>query len=377
MLAAIAIAATIFISIFAAVVFTGVLAGTTEDFANLQIGEVQISTNKTEITNPQSQIVSVVMSDPAVRAVAPIYLSVSNINFTRVGGTAAEYGVVTYGVDPALEVQATTLPSTLTSGSLSVLGPTDVILGEQLASEMGVKPGGVVKMKIPTLTGGYTIKMLEVVGISHHPGLTGFDSDAIINIRTMRSMVGDPLGTTRSTSYIVRIHSSASAQSVRSYIQAWFPKLTVETLDQITASQRATVEQIASFINIIGYIGMVASGIGVITILTMMVTGKTRDIGVLRAMGVQQKEVVEIFVIAGAIIGGIGAVAGSVAGSLMMLYLQFHPTMFIGGLTLVISFSPRALATPVAIGLSISLLAAIYPAWRAARYRPAEAMRYF
>ena len=375
MLAAGAVAATIFLNIFATTVFGGVRTGVLGDIADLRLGDLLVTYNRGEITTPDYQFVRTVASNPAVQGVTPRLIAVSDINFSTISGVKSKYRVETIGVDPILEIGAGKMNDTLVSGGLSLLYQNDVILGATVANDLGVKRGEVVIMKIFGADGTAHVRNLLVVGISQHPGFSGFDDSAIINIRTMRDLRG--VQKNHSTSFIIKLKDSNEADTVKDWVQARFPKLTVQVVAEAAAGFKSSIDQVVGFINLIGYAGMAASAMGVITILTMMVTGKTRDVGVLRAIGIQHSEILEIFVLDGAIIGCLGVAAGGGAGTLTTLYLQAYNIPIFGSFPLVITFTPLVLVFPIAVGMIISLLASLYPAWRASRYKPAEAMRYF
>ena len=374
-LATTAVAATIFLNIFTSAVFGGVATGIVGDISTLRFGDLLVTYIRGEITTPDYSFVRTVSSNPAVQGVTPRLIATSNINFSTNTGVTSKYGVETLGVDPRLEVSATKLRSTLISGNLNHLYQNTVILGAHVADNLGVGPGKYVIVKILGVDGTYHIKRLLVVGISRHPGFSGFDDSAIININTMRAMTGVQNG--HSTSFIIKLNAPNDADGVKEWVQARFPKLTVQTITEGARNFLASINQVVVFINIVGYAGMAASALGVITILTMMVTGKTRDVGLLRALGIQRLEILQIFITDGAIIGGIGAAAGGIAGTLTTLYLQSSNVPIFGDFPLQVTFTPNLLIFPTAIGFLISIVSALYPAWKAASYKPVEAMRYF
>ncbi len=375
LLAAGAVAGTIFLNIFATTVFGGVEPGITGDISNLRFGDLLVTYNRGVITTSDSQFVLTALSNPSVQGVAPRVIASSSINFTNAKGVTSKYGVETVGLDPALEENTATVNDTLTSGRLGLLYQNAVILGAHVADDLGAKQGDIIVMKILDDDGMVHIRRLHVIGISQHSGFSGFDDSAIVNIKTIRDMTGTQVN--HSTSFIVKLKDRSMGDIVKAWLQARFPKLTVQTVEEGTRGFRSSIEQVVVFINLIGYAGMIASAMGVITILTMMVTGKTRDVGVLRALGIQQSEILGIFIIDGAIIGGLGSAVGGVLGTVITLYLQSTNVPLFGSFPLVITFTPLVLIFPISIGLMISLVASLYPAWRASRYKPAEAMRYF
>ena len=85
---------------------------------------------------------------------------------------------------------------------------------------------------------------------------------------------------------------------------------------------------------------------------------------------------IPIFIIDGAIIGVLGSLLGGLISGLAGLYMSLNQVAFAGGLILEITFDANTLLSPLLIGFMLSILASIYPAWKASRYHPTEAMRY-
>jgi len=123
--------------------------------------------------------------------------------------------------------------------------------------------------------------------------------------------------------------------------------------------------------------------------LIMLVKDKGRDIGILRTMGVTQGAIMRVFLITGASIGVIGALVGFILGLLVCLNIE-SIRQFISWLTNTELFSPELYflsrlpaeldagetTAVVVMALALSLLATLYPSWRAARLDPVEALRY-
>jgi lipoprotein-releasing system permease protein len=123
--------------------------------------------------------------------------------------------------------------------------------------------------------------------------------------------------------------------------------------------------------------------------LIMLVKDKGRDIGILRTMGASQGSIMRVFLITGAAIGVIGALAGFVVGLLVCLNIE-SIRQFMSWLTNTELFSPELYflsrlpadldvgetTAVVVMALALSLLATLYPSWRAARLDPVEALRY-
>src|SRR4029077_6931757 len=102
MLAAGAVAATIFLNIFATTVFGGVETGILGDISNLRFGDLLVTYNRGLITTPDYQFVRDMLANPGVQGAAPRIIGSSDINFTSVAGVQSKYNVETIGLDPVL-----------------------------------------------------------------------------------------------------------------------------------------------------------------------------------------------------------------------------------------------------------------------------------
>ena len=131
------------------------------------------------------------------------------------------------------------------------------------------------------------------------------------------------------------------------------------------------------------------AALNIISGLKMLVKDKARDIAILRTMGATRGAVMRVFLIAGATIGVTGTLAGLALGVLVCLNID-HIRWFISWLTdtelflaelyylseLPAEMNPNETISVVVMALSLSVLASVYPAWRASRLDPVEALRY-
>ena len=139
------------------------------------------------------------------------------------------------------------------------------------------------------------------------------------------------------------------------------------------------LEKLAMFLTITLIITVAA--LNIISTLIMLVMEKNRDIGVLRSMGASSKGIMTTFMLQGLIIGIIGTICGALLGSGLSALLDYYEVIKLPGEVYTITsvkfkliFGDILLVSGTA--LLISLVATIYPAWKASRLRPAEALRY-
>jgi len=127
----------------------------------------------------------------------------------------------------------------------------------------------------------------------------------------------------------------------------------------------------------------------IVSTLVMVVTDKTADIAILRTMGATPGRIMRVFIVQGAVIGVFGTLIGTGLGILGALYISdiiswvegVMGSQFLSADVYFISYLPSQLQWHDVFiisgaGLALSLLATIYPAWRASRVEPAEALRY-
>jgi lipoprotein-releasing system permease protein len=259
-----------------------------------------------------------------------------------------------------------------------------IILGKDMANELGASVGSVVLVTSPQgeLTPfGMVPKYsrFRVVGI-FDSGFYDYDSSwAFTRLSAAQQLFGlDDL-----ISVIeFRVDDIYQAEQIARQIEQRAGKgfMTTNWMDQNKALFRALrLERLVTFITI-GLIVFVAA-LNILISLTMMVMEKTRDIAVLMSMGTRKSQVRRIFISQGVLIGVIGTAIGLALGYLLSWVGGHYRLLSLAPEVYSIDYVPFAprmldgvLVALVAVG--ISLVATVYPSWSAARILPAEALRY-
>jgi len=123
-------------------------------------------------------------------------------------------------------------------------------------------------------------------------------------------------------------------------------------------------------------IALLVCGVGIINSMLMSVTERYKEIGTMKCLGATDGNVLEIFLIESAILGLLGGTVGSVIGWLAAIIIYGSQFTFPVIFSVPMSAYLYEIGRAIVVALGISVIAAAYPAWRAARLSPAEALRY-
>ena len=327
--------------------------------------------------------------NPRVLAAAPYVNGQALLEF---GGTVR--GALVRGVDPKLEAEVADVGDHMVAGRLESLQPGEfgVVLGAELARALRVFPGERVTLIAPqglvTPAGVLPrLKQFRVVGIfrvDHYEYDSGL---ALINLADAQRLyqLGDRVSGVR----LKLTDLLESREVARELYQSLGGDLAISDWTRSHANFFRAVEIEKRMMFIILTLIVTVAAFNVISTLVMVVTEKQSDIAILRTLGATPRSVMKIFVVQGAVIGVLGTILGVVGGILLALNIdvvvpfleRLLRIQFLSKDVYYISELPSDLhlddvALIAAVSLALSLLATIYPSWRAARVRPAEALRY-
>ena len=330
-----------------------------------------------------------VRTHPEVMAAAPEVLTKSIVT------NAAEYpaAVDVVGFDPDTgRMAVTTLADKVSEGGLSFKTSSDtldggIVLGYRLASRLSVYPGDVVRLVSPASiqvnrATGQRIPQFwffEVTG-TFDTGMFQYDDGfAVMEMATLQRFAG--LGDAV-TGIQIRLRDPWKAPEVGDSLQArlGYPFRSLDWQSQNQSLFSALqLEKLAMGL-IICFI-MVVAAFNIVGTLTMVVADKTREIGILRAMGLTSPAVARVFLLQGAVIGGVGTAVGLATGLAVSYvvdksgWIRINPAVyFIDHLP--VHIEAQDVMVVVVASLAIAVLATIYPSRAAAGLTPVDAIRH-
>ncbi len=234
-----------------------------------------------------------------------------------------------------------------------------VIIGRQAAETLGLEVGDTLRLLESTF---------RVAGI-YETGVGLEDSGVVIGLREAQALAGKPH---QVMWYLVKLRDPERVESVQDYLDAHFPEIDISLTSKIVEimPDMRTMEEM---IGQISFLAMFIGAVGMLNTMLMSVLERTREIGVLRALGWRRRQVVGMILQEALALGAVGGVCGIILG----LGLTWGITQIpgIGGM-LKASYSPELFAQALAMALVTGALGGLYPAWRATRMRPVEALRY-
>ena len=356
------------------VIFQGLFDAIVRDLTDYNFGDVQVTDETDYIDKSDLALVNWFERIPYVEAATSRMSSTAEINMTKFGKKYEETRVPVVGVDPLRDIRASTVHETVTEGQF-VFSRNSIVLGSNVARDLGgAQVGDNVKLKIVDRWGEDQIKRFIVTGIASSPGGQGFDYTVVIHIDTLRDLMSRDGYT---GSIMVKLNDPTKALEVKDFFLRAFPNddFKAETIEEVAEQQLAGFRSGIAMINMIGYFGMMSSAFAIVTIQMMLVNGKTREIGVMRSIGAKRKDILLIFLFQGIIIGIIGATVGTAAGVGYTAYAKETKMSWNNSLPLEVSYNWEKIIQTALTSFGLAVIASIYPAYRATKLLPVEAIR--
>lgn len=220
------------------------------------------------------------------------------------------------------------------------------------------------------------VAILEKVGGGLNIGGPS-DSNVYVPISQAQALFGD-----KASMILVKLKSSdnATITSVSKAITERFGnQVTVISSTAIVSLISSIFSTLQLFLAGIAGISLLVAGVGIMNIMIVSLIERTREIGILKALGMKSRTVLSIFLFEAVIIGLIGAVIGIATGwgvSNLATILLFSGNTGASGFSITPILTPTVIMGALGFGIGISVIFALYPAWRASKLKPVDALRY-
>ena len=350
-------------------------------------GHIQIQDRRVkELKYPEKSMAGlaaierVLASDPAIDAFEP-RIAVTGL----VSSTKDCSGVLIVGVDPRRDPRVTTMSTYLRQGSYLTGGPRELFLGDQLADALGVRLGDKLVVMGQSLDGSMGADNYRIVGL-YHTGSVTFDKSilyvTLASLQETLAMQG------RANQFVIRLREPERLQEERERLERALQALPVKiaTWREIDPELVGVQSYQNAILKIVLAIVFVIVALGILNTVFMSLFERVREFGVLKAIGARPSVLLRLVLTESCMLGVLGGAAGVAVGSALIRYYgeEGLPLPLGDTLAYFLPFEtvlhlrfdwPTHREALVAVVVT-SLLAALPPALRAARMKPAECLRH-
>lgn len=302
-----------------------------------------------------------------VIAVSPKYL----------GQAALEYkdnaeGISLQGVEPEAEDKVMRVSKDMIEGSFLSLTHTrnGIILGDKLAENLEVQPGDRVDAVFP----GSKTTSFKIIGLIH-TGTAADEVTAYARLDSVQDFFNEPgvvstIGVRVADPYQADVIASSIERENELNAVSWI-ETNAEILNLLNTQK--------VFVNVFYILIYGIAGFGIANTLITIVAQRTREIGILKAMGASQKSIMIVFLFQSVILGAMGLVLGTILGYTATITLQSYKIavpqeMYFGLQTLPLEVEPLNFIYAAFFAFIINIISGIYPARKAAKLDPVKAI---
>jgi putative ABC transport system permease protein len=276
--------------------------------------------------------------------------------------------------------------ATFLNGTGLTAGQNEIVLNEQATRLFGGNLTVGDRLNVTFRSVG--TRSLTVVGVVNRTGaqlpFETFSNQPRFYVPTdpyYDTVVETPRGTEeRAYPQVTVVADPAQLTSTQDRIEAYFPdsdaaqrqppdyELTAQTGGDIADSLEELVNRLTRFVTGLALISLLVGAIGIANIMLVSVTERTREIGIMKAVGARNRDVLVLFLVESGLLGVLGALialpVGLAGGWAATSYADIPLTL-----------APEWFAVAIVVGILVGVVAGLYPAWRAARVDPIDALR--
>jgi ABC-type lipoprotein release transport system permease subunit len=328
-----------------------------------------------------ANVVETVLAHPNVTAVAR-RINTGGMVSSREG----TFPVIITGIDPDAETEISIVSENIQSGRYLMTGETDAILiGKGLADLLDVGVSDTITLVGRRKNEEMRQRTVTIVGI-YSLGLTEAEKGSVFitlteaqTLYNMREQV---------TEVSIILESVGQEADVKADLTAALPGYEIDAWDTLQPEMRQIMDVKAQVTEAFSLIVLLIASVGVLNLMLMAVFERTREMGVLAALGMKSGQLMGLFLLEGAMIGVIGAIVGSLLGWLAVQATATNGINFVQdaeGLGDMVALMGNTIYPTISLGFIlgrgaavavIATLASLYPAWQASRQEPADALHY-
>jgi ABC-type lipoprotein release transport system permease subunit len=380
----IAIALGLTLVIFLNGLLTGVLNTMLQDTIRLESGHIQLRADSYEVVktsllwrdllNNADELAAQAAAMPEVKAVSPILWA------SGILGTASEStGVRVSGIDPASALFEPVREGVVAGEFLSENGRNEILIGQRLADELGVGVGDRINLAVGNPDGLPEEGSFTIVGLLN-TGFPGIDNaNVFLSLSQAQSITGSG---NRASTVRILLHDVEDSDTVIAALQT--PGVTALDWKELNEFLVTTAETGAAVYAIFYAIIFLVVAVIIANTLLMSVFERTREIGILAALGMKGRQIMTLFLFEAVILGLIGSLFGVILGGLLVWYFS-NAGIYFGdygdiagsmalGSYLYTAMVPAKLFSMAFWMMVVIIVVSLYPAWYAARLQPVEAL---
>ena len=301
---------------------------------------------------------------------------------------AGNYPVVITAIEPEKEAPVNLFAENISNGRFLTKDDGDaIVIGKSLAELLEVGVGDRVMVVGRRLNESMRQRPMTVVGI-YSLGMADAERGTVfINLPVAQTLYNLR---EQETEVVVSLEKIGKEEEMIADLQAELPDYEVDSWDTLSPEIRQTMQSKSAATSILGMLVVLIASIGILNLMLMAVYERTREMGVLAALGMKGRQISTLFLLEGTFIGLFSAVLGVIAGVLLVAAVAQvgiglgDLTAQGGGADVFVLMGDRmypALSWPTTIGYAvlvtiISAVASVFPAWQASRKEPAEALHH-
>lgn len=278
----------------------------------------------------------------------------------------ASRAITITGMEPSVYFRVVRLPDYIVAGEVR-LTSDDIIVGTELAKDLGATVGD--KLNVQTASGAN--RVLTITGLVDLGSKGANQRNTYVALRTAQSLLNLVGGV---TTIDLTVRDVYAAQDIAEKIQASFPveadswiKTNAQFFTAVHA-QQTTNTLIRLFVGL-------SVAFGIAAVLVVSVIQRSKDIGILRAMGTRKGQILRVFLIQGGVLGLAGSLIGSTMGFAALIFWHSYARQVDGTELFPLIIDRMLFVASIVLATATGVLAAMAPALRAANFDPVVAIR--